>query len=63
MNEYDPTQLSPEIITAADEHAVSVNGFGSTAPELPAADRPEILLGAALAGGFLLARIVRRIAG
>jgi hypothetical protein len=60
MNDYDPTK----IITAADEQAVSVNGFGATMPELPvAAERPEVLLGAAFAGGFLVARILRRLAG
>jgi hypothetical protein len=58
MNDYDPTK----IITAADEQAVSVNGFGSTMPELPVAtEHPEMVLGAAFAGGFLLARILRRL--
>ena len=32
------------------------------APEMPVAERPEVMLGAAFVGGFLLARIVRRIA-
>ena len=50
MNEFE-TQVSP-----------SVNGSSATAPELPAADKPEVLLGAAFAGGFLLAKILRRIA-
>ena len=63
MNDYDASQVSPEIISAADEHASSVNGFGATTPEVPAAERPEVLLGAAFAGGFLLARILRRIVG
>ena len=41
-----------------------MNGFGATTPELPvAAERPEVLLGAAFAGGFLLAKILRRLAG
>ena len=51
------------VISAADEHAASVNGSGATTPEVPLADRPEVLLGAAFAGGFLLARILRRLAG
>ena len=63
MNEYDPSQVSPEIISAADEHAASVNGSGATTPEIPAADKPEVLLGAAFAGGFVLAKILRRLAG
>ena len=59
-NEHDEqTQVSPGLI--ASDHPSS-NGFGATAPETPATDRPEVLLGAALAGGFLLARIVRRLA-
>lgn len=63
MNDYDASQVSPEIITATDQHAASVNGFGATTPDVPAAERPEVLLGAAFAGGFLLARILRRLAG
>lgn len=62
MSDYD-AQVSPEMISAADEHAASVNGFGATTPEPPAADRPEVVLGAAFAGGFLLARVLRRLVG
>ena len=40
-----------------------MNGFGATTPEMPLEDRPEVLLGAAFAGGFLLAKILRRLAG
>jgi hypothetical protein len=58
LNDYDSTQVSPEIISAA-----SVNGSGATTPEMPLEDRPEVLLGAAFAGGFLLAKILRRLAG
>jgi hypothetical protein len=63
MSDYDQTQVSPEIISAADERAASVNGAAATTPEAPLEDRPEVLLGAAFAGGFLLARILRRLAG
>lgn len=56
------TAPDAEIIAAADDPAESVNGAGAVAPEGPAAARPELLLGAAFAGGFLLARIVRRLA-
>ena len=54
------TAPDAEIITAADDPAESVNGFGAVAPEDPAAEHPEFLLAAAFMGGFLLARIVRR---
>ena len=41
----------------------SVNGFGRHGPrDAGRAERPEVLLGAAFVGGFLLARIVRRLA-
>jgi hypothetical protein len=56
------TAPDAEIIAAADDPAESVNGSGAVAPEGPAGERPELLLGAAFAGGFLLARIVRRLA-
>jgi hypothetical protein len=56
------TAPDAEIITAADDPTQSVDGFGAVAPESPAAEHPELILAAALVGGFLLARIVRRIA-
>ena len=56
------TAPDAQIIAAADDPAESANGYGALAPEGPSAEHPELLLGAALAGGFLLARIVRRIA-
>lgn len=56
------TAPDAHIITSAQDPVQSVNGFGSVAPEGPMAERPELLLAAAFAGGFLLARIVRRIA-
>jgi len=56
------TAPDAEIVAAADDPVESVNGYGAVAPEGPAAERPELLLGAAFAGGFLLARIVRRLA-
>ena len=62
MDESEVTHVSPEMVSAADQHASSVNGFGSTTPEPPTAERPEVLLGAAFVGGFLLARIARRLA-
>jgi hypothetical protein len=56
------TAPDAEIITAADDPTESVDGFGAVAPESPAAERPELLLAGAFVGGFLLARIVRRLA-
>ncbi|MGH2978451.1 MAG: hypothetical protein ACRDLQ_02280 [Solirubrobacterales bacterium] len=56
------TAPDAEIITAADDPAQSVDGYGAVAPEGPAAEHPELLLAGALVGGFVLARIVRRLA-
>jgi hypothetical protein len=56
------TAPDAEIISAADDPAVSTDGFGAVAPQSPATERPELLLAGALVGGFLLARIVRRLA-
>jgi hypothetical protein len=56
------TAPDAEIITSADDPVESSNGFGAVAPEGPAAERPELLLAGAFVGGFLLARIVRRLA-
>jgi hypothetical protein len=56
------TAPDAEIIAAADGPAESVDGSGAVAPEGPAAERPELLVVGALVGGFLLARIVRRLA-
>jgi hypothetical protein len=63
MNDFDQTQVSPEIVASADERAASVNGFGSATPEVPFEDRPEVLLGGAFVGGFLLAKILRSLRG
>ena len=50
-----------EVIAAAPEQTSSVDGFSGAAPEGPFADRPELLLGAAIIGGFLLAGLVSRL--
>ena len=55
----DQTQVTADII--GGDHASS-NGYGAMPPETPVAERPEAMLGAAFVGGFLFARIVRRIA-
>jgi hypothetical protein len=56
------TQAAADIIAGADTHSTSSNGFGpETAPA--AAPNPLVLVAAALAGGFLLARALRRMRG
>jgi hypothetical protein len=50
-----------EAITAAHEDASSLNGFAGAAPQGPVADRPEVLVAAAVLGGLLLARVVSRL--
>lgn len=54
------TAPDAEIITSAEDPVESVNGYGAVAPEGPTVERPELLLAGAFAGGFLLARILRR---
>jgi hypothetical protein len=51
-----------EEVVAAAAHAEtsSLNGFGQATPETAFADRPELLVGAALLGGILLAGVVSR---
>jgi hypothetical protein len=47
---------------AVDSHArSSVDGFGGSAADDQFAERPELLLGAALLGGLLLAGLVSRL--
>ena len=45
---------------SAHDATSSLNGYGA-APEPPFADRPEVLIGAAVLGGVLLAGVVRRL--
>jgi hypothetical protein len=54
------TAPDAEIIAAAQDPAVSSDGFGAVAPAGPAEEHPELLLAGAFVAGFLLARIVRR---
>jgi hypothetical protein len=56
------SQATAEIIAGADTHSTSANGFGAaTTPHtMPT---PVILMGAALVGGFLVARLVRHFRG
>jgi hypothetical protein len=55
-------QATAEIIAGVDTHSTSPNGFGAATP--PATmPNPAVVVGMALVGGFLLARLVRRIRG
>jgi hypothetical protein len=62
MESDGESQATAEIIAGADTYSTSVNGFGAeTTPSvMPSA---AILVGVALVGSFLLARIVRRARG
>ena len=62
MEQEGESQATADIITAADTNFVSDNGFGAaTSPET--SPNPALLVGEALFGGFLLARLVRRLRG
>jgi hypothetical protein len=62
MEQNAESHAAADIIAGADTHSTSSNGFGpETAPA--AALSPIVLVAAALAGGFLLARILRRMRG
>jgi hypothetical protein len=62
MEQDGESQATAQIIAGADTHSVSANGFGAetTPSAMPSA---AILVGVALVGGFVIARIVRRIRG
>jgi hypothetical protein len=49
-----------ESVAANSHGASSLDGFAGSATDDPFAERPELLLGAALLGGFLLAGLVSR---
>ena len=52
-----------EVAAVADVPAEtsSLNGFAGTAPADPLVERPELLIGAAVFGGLLLAGLVSRL--
>jgi hypothetical protein len=58
MESDGETQVTAEFI--AGDAPVSSNGFGSAAPAPAGAANPAVLVAAALVGGFLLARLLRR---
>ena len=49
------------VAAAAHTETSSLNGFGQAAPEMAFADHPELLVGAAVLGGILLAGLVSRL--
>jgi hypothetical protein len=49
-----------ESATANSDGASSLDGFAGSATDDPFAEQPELLLGAALLGGLLLAGLVSR---
>jgi hypothetical protein len=62
MDQDGESQATAEIIAGADTQSTSANGFGpDTTPS--AMPSPAIVVGVALVGGFLLARLVRRMRG
>ena len=62
MDQEGDSQATADIIAAADAQWASDNGFGAaTAPR--SSPNPAVVVGVALVGGFLLARLVRRIRG
>jgi hypothetical protein len=62
MEQDGESQATAEILAGADVHSTSPNGFGAEAAP-SAMPSPAIVVGVALVGGFLLARLVRRMRG
>ena len=53
--------IASEEIFTSEPYLHSLDGHGARAPQSPRLERPELLLGAAVAGGLLLAGLVSRI--
>jgi hypothetical protein len=62
MEQEGESQATAEILAAADTNWASDNGFGAATPR-QSSPNPAIIVGVALIGGFLLARLIRRIRG
>lgn len=52
--------VTSEFPAGTTQPAAPVNGFAAE-PEPPLADNPEVVVGAALIGGFLLGKLVKRL--
>ena len=62
MEQSAESQATADIIAGAETHSTSPNGFGAaTSPS--AAPSPAVIVAAALLGGFVLARLLRRLRG
>ena len=57
---HSPTTAAPEPAPAGAATLAGAPVTGPPAPAGPAAQRPELLVGAAFAGGFVAAMILRR---
>ena len=61
MERDGENQATAEIIAAAADGPASPNGFGAMVDDAPGlTSNPAVLVAAALLGGFLIARLVRR---
>jgi hypothetical protein len=60
MEQNAESQATADIIAAADSHSTSPNGYGAATPP-STAPNPAVIVAAALVGGFLLARFVKRL--
>ena len=53
--------IASEEILTGDPYLHSLDGHGAGAPQSSLSERPELLLGVAVAGGLLLAGLVSRL--
>ena len=53
-------EVTSEFVAGVEQPSSSVNGHGA-AGEPPLADSPEVVVGAAFLGGFLLGKLMRRL--
>lgn len=56
----EAAEVTAEFVSGMEQPSSSANGYGA-ADEPPLPDNPEIFVGAAFLGGFLLGRLVRRL--
>ena len=53
--------IASEQVLTGEPYLHSLDGHGAGAPQSSLSERPELLLGAAVAGGLLLAGLVSRL--